>query len=501
MPLSGSSPLHLHLLQNIFLIALSISFLPLCTSIAVLSYLVSPYTTIAKKIKHKRQWRANSSNCLRPRVILVTGVGMCKGLSIARAFYIEGHIVVGADFEPHGIPICGRFSAAFRKFYRLTKPVSGPGGEAAYTAGLIDIIKKENVELWISCSGVASALEDARAAETVEKLTSCKVVQFGADITDTLHEKNTFIQQAQEFGLNAPETTYVTSVGDAMAQLYADGRLKGRSEQFIMKSVGLDDSIRADMTTLPRSSPAGTKSYLEYLRPSASRPFVIQRFIRGPEYCTHSLIVRGRVVLFTACPSAELLMHYEALPPSKLSKAMLKYTEVYAERMGTVTGHFSIDFILDESESEPDLMKRLYPIECNPRAHTAVVLLEAESERMVEAYLGVLGDERDLSVKQTSVTTSAMTGYYWIGHDVVAHLLLPLLSVLTSRSSVSSAAKNWATVFNHVVFWKDGTYTSWDPWPFWCLYCVYWPGMFCASVLTSSWWSRCNVSTTKIFRC
>ncbi len=410
MPLSVSSPTYSHILQNISLIALSLLFTPLCFFIGTLSHLISPLTSARKHIQHRRQWRVTSSLTFRPRVILVTGVGMSKGLTIARAFYRAGHIVIGADFEPNRIPVCGRFSKCLKMFYRLPKPIEDDASD--YMTSLVQIIKREKVEVWISCSGVASAIEDAEAAESVRRLTKCEPIQFGVSLTKTLHEKHSFIEKTKELGLNVPETHYITSMGDAVDVLSQ----RGDGMKFIMKSVGLDDSIRADMSLLPRDTESETRKALTKLRISRDRPFVLQEFVRGPEFCTHSVVIRGEVVIFTACPSAELLMHYKALDSrSELFQAMLSYTKAYCKGIHEeMTGHFSMDFLLNENSCEPDLMQQLYPIECNPRAHTAVVLI-SEQEAMAEAYLRVL----DTEPSEKPVLSNSEVGYFWVGHDVV----------------------------------------------------------------------------------
>jgi hypothetical protein len=438
-------------------------------------------------------------------VVLVTGVGMSKGLSIAREFYCEGHDVIGADFEPNRVPVCGRFSVALRKFYRLSKPTSESAKSAAkssYIEELLKIIEKEGVDLWVSCSGVASAVEDAEAAGAVEKWSRCRVIQFGVANTKTLHEKHSFIHQAQAFGLNVPETHYITSVDEVTEKLYSNKR-KATSSKFILKCIGLDDAMRADMTLLPLSSSEETQAHLSQIKPSVSKPFVLQQFIYGSEYCTHSVVVGGVIALFIACPSSELLMHYKALSPtSAVFRAMQRYSQIYAEKMGEVTGQFSIDFILGEDNSEPDLMSRLYPIECNPRAHTAVVFFEQESESMVLAYLRAFNQKRNDPKEHIAVINQPSTkGYYWIGHDIITRLVIPLSLTLTRRADLASLVRSWKEFLEHVIYWKDGTYEVWDPWPFWCLYSVYWPGIFLATILTRKWWSRCNVSTTKLFRC
>ena len=425
--------------------------------------------------------------------------------------------MIGADFEPYMIPVCGRFSNAIHKFYRLQKPTSEQGSGTRYVEGIINIVIREKADIWISCSGVSSAVDDALAAETVERETACKAIQFGVQITKTLHEKHTFIKQTQEFGLRVPETLMIESDKQAMRFFYnnwADFRPLDRVESttrrdYILKPVGVEDSRRADMTLLPFDDSVETLYHLHGLKPAKHRPYVIQKFIQGAEYCTQSLIVRGKLKAFTACQSAELLMHYRALSPNDpVLREMLRFSQVYAEKMGgKATGHFSVDFMVDNVSKDSKLRDRLYPIECNPRAHTAVVLFDDIGKEMVDAYLNVLDKEEPSTRTNGHAPDTAIAipeeglGYYWVGHDLVAHLLLPILNILRLRSGVKAMIGNWKEFADHLSNWKDGTFEVWDPWPFWALYVIYWPQMFLISIMTASWWSRCNVSTTKMFRC
>jgi hypothetical protein len=531
MPLNHSSPTYLHILQNAFLIILCLSLLPLLTFFALFSRLISPYLSVTRHIKHHRKWRSNSSSTFRPRTILVTGVGMSKGLTLARIFYQAGHRVIGADFEPYGIPVSGHFSKAIEKFYPVTKPDSEEGS-AIYVQDLISIIKKEKVELWVSCSGVASALDDGEAAEAIEKETSCVPIQFGHSLTETLHEKHSFISHTRKLGLNVPATHLVTSETEAQVVLYPSKAARSPSgspprtpgRQHIMKPVGMDDSTRADMTLLPLPTHSATAAHIKRLNPTPFRPFVLQQYIKGPEYCTHSLILNGTVKAFVACPSAELLMHYSALPSSSaLSQAMLLYTQTYARKTTpSMTGHFSIDFLVDAAvaadaetrigvcEAEVrELLGKLYPIECNPRAHTAVVAFTdlSVAEDLADAYLSILpsheprGVSNGHRISKLVVPKPGIRGTYWIGHDLVTRVLLPLLWAVRGQIGVREMAGRWLEFCEHVLLWREGTWVVWDPWPAWWLYGGYWPAMFLASLLERRWWSRVNVSTGKMFGC
>ncbi|TID19154.1 putative transporter [Venturia nashicola] len=494
MPLSSASPRWQHLVQNLSLLALALVFTPCCTIATVLTSFLSRY------YPHGRSRRT----CPAPRRILVTGVGMSKGLAIARAFDKQGHDVVVADFEPNGIPVCGRFSNAVRKFYRLPQESRNEAGDSSYVTALLSIVRKEKIHLWVSCSGVASALEDARAAEAVEKETDCKAIQFGVGMTGTLHEKYSFNENTRKLGLNTPQTHLITSIEDAMDILLPEKDID--DTKYILKPVGVDDTARADMTLLPRPSAPKTRLHITRLDPSPTRPFVLQQFIQGPEYCTHSIVIRGKVMLFTACPSADMLMHYQSLPvDSPLFRVMFDYTKGYAEKMGEkMTGHFSMDFLVDETadaKGERKLEKNVYPIECNPRAHTAVVLFGNDSERMVDAYLHLLDSDDMVKKEVETVFASAETRYYWLGHDILIRLILPLLSLLTFQSTLASTYHHLQEFCDHILHWKDGTFEVWDPWPFWWLYCVYWPGRFSVALVRGESWSRCNVSTGKMFLC
>ncbi|PVH82130.1 hypothetical protein DL98DRAFT_514193 [Cadophora sp. DSE1049] len=523
MLLTSHSPTYQHVLQSASLILLSLCLIPLCTFIAVCSRLVSPYLKISRHIKHYRTWRQISSSTFRPRTILVTGVGMSKGLNVARTFYRAGHRVIGADFEPYLIPVCGHFSTSIDKFYRLSKPTS-EAGSAKYIQDLIDIVNKEGVELWVPCSGIASGVEDGEAAEAISKETRCKAVQFGLTLTETLHEKHFFIDNTRNLGLNVPDTHLVTSETESLSVLYPE---KPRptiqpNDKYIMKSILLDDSNRSNMTQLPLPTLKETEAHIKRMNPTPFRPFVLQKFIKGPEYCTHSLIIGGKVKAFVACPSAELLMHYTPLPTSSaLSQAMLLYTTLYAKKTGNgMTGHFSIDFLVEEEvarvaetrmgvqESEVrDLMQKIYPIECNPRVHTAVVCLSDVCEDLAAAYLSILPDHEPKGISNGHksdalvVPRPGVPGYYWIGHDLVTRVILPVLSVLRSEIGVRDMLRMWMEFVEHVLYWRDGTWEVWDPWPAWWLYVGYWPSMFLVSLWERKWWSRCNVSTNKMFGC
>ncbi|KAF2765161.1 hypothetical protein EJ03DRAFT_331207 [Teratosphaeria nubilosa] len=517
--LDAHSPLLAHAAQNIALILLSLVFLPLDTFIVFWSYVTSFFLP-SKEVQRRRDVRSPHTPYFEPKTILVTGVGMTKGLALARIFYTAGHNVIGADFEhPYPPTAAGRTSRSLKAFYKLHRPGSGPEAQAAYTQSILDIVRKEKVHIWVSCSGVASAVEDGVAKEMVELVTDCKAVQFDVPTTKRLHEKHSFMDYTKSVGLPIPETHTVTS------QMAATHILaKAGDKRFILKYIGTDDAVRADMTLLPLSTQSQTKSHLAKLEISEERPWILQQYIRGPEFCTHALVIKGEVKAFVACPSSELLMHYRALPSdSALSRSMLRFTQEMALAAGsTFTGHLSFDFLVEHEDAEKAARDKgrnvkIYPIECNPRAHTAVCLFNETHEMVEKGYMTLLEPKKQSTPSSRKNSTGGTPNglaadpifpvtptkkCYWIGHDLVALVLLPLLSLFTPEGpSFAGVFEHVLEFLEHVLFWRDGTFESWDPVPAWWLYHVYWPTQFAMALLLRKKWSRVNVSTTKMFMC
>lgn len=532
-------PLHDHI-KTAFFLSLSLITFPLSYIIAlaltslppsIIDYFLpfSP-STATGALYHRIL--CQSERDFVQRTILVTGVGMTKGLTLARSFWLCGHRVIAADFD---IERCSMwtprngwaYSEAFDEVYALKKPlvregmgeVEKAGVQIEYIRDICRIVKHEGVDLWVSCSKVASAVEDAMVKEALDNMPlengrRCACIQFDIPTTSALHEKSTFIQHTKSLDLPVPESYDVTSHLQALR--FLDRAAKQlQDKKFILKPVGMDDTHRADMTLLPLSSASDTRTHVRHLPMSRDRPWILQQFIRGGrEYCTHSLVVDGEVKVFVACPSGELLMHYTALAPEDaLGEEMLGFTRKFAAAAGRgFTGHLSFDFMAEDDDEGRTVLRA---IECNPRAHTAVALfgqMGGEMRSMVDAYLSALEDPtspgdkkllgRDNNGASRLVRPPTDTKpRYWVGHDLVVLLVLPASRLLGWDLKLGVFIGLVNEFVGHFLSWKDGTFELWDPWPFVALYHHHWP----RAMLTSWWkgerWSRVNVSTTKMFSC
>ncbi|KAL2794594.1 hypothetical protein BJX66DRAFT_351182 [Aspergillus keveii] len=484
---------------NILIILLSIAFIPVSATITIVSLLITYFSGTYYELPRP------GPEC---KTILVTGVSMTKGLTIARMLArFHPHRIIAADTEPVPFISPGRYSRAVTKFYRLEAP--GAVGATRYIDTLLDVIRQEKVDLWISCSSVEGAVEDGEVAKRArEEIGSAfEAVQFDSEVVEKLHEKDAFMEYIQSLGLPIPESHRCTSAKEVEDILGSSTNLNDNEKieagkRFILKPIGVDDKARSQMMTLlplPEGREA-TSSYLSTLTISPENPYILQQYIKGSEYCTHSLVVHGEVKAFVACPSSDMLMQYEALPAdSALSMKMLDFTKRVADDGGPdFTGHLSFDFLISGEGNAA----HLYPIECNPRAHTAVVLF-AENPVMADTYITVV--DPDFEKKwpgrppSVAIPYNYVQGYYWIGHDFVVRYLLFLMMLPSFPGHYSEVLKGPDVFWDHLWQWKDATWVVWDPVPFFVLYHVYWPMRFLGALLSGREWSRVNVSTGKMF--
>ncbi|KAI6766054.1 hypothetical protein HG530_007124 [Fusarium avenaceum] len=488
--------------KNLSLFLLSFAFLLPNVIFALSAYLWNRGTSRAPK--HR-----NDDN-LDKVTVLVTGVNMAKGLSLARIFHRRGCRVIGADCYPLSP---GRVSRAIDVHYQLPTP-SDPSKNTMndpYLNRIVEIIHNEDIDLWVSVSDVNAAIEDAAVREIIEARTSAKAIQFGVEDIRRLHEKDAFIEHTKSLGLTVPITEAVEDKEDVINFLCRNGGLEHKpgARQYLVKPVGVDDVARFAMPLLPLTSEDATLTRIDSIPFKAAKcSFIIQEFITGPEFCTHALVVRGRICAFVACRSADVLMHYAALPPdSPLSRAMLDFTLKQAEGRGdNFTGHMSFDFLINKEDEDAALSGgerevTIYPIECNPRVHTATILFNYTPE-IVDEYLSVLSpDSPPRSLSKPPLTPTNPEKYYWVGQDLVELVLYPLyIALFRGTMGLSEVRKSLRSFAEHLLYWKDGTFEAWDPLPWLWMMHVHWPVQFAWYMSTGSVWTKVNVSTGKAFK-
>ena len=328
--------------------------------------------------------RGNGTVAAEPRTILVSGGKMTKALQLCRSFHDAGHRVVLVESGKDRLT-GHRFSRAVDRFHVV------PDARADnYADALLTIIEQEGVDVYVPVCSPAASLPDAQAKALLSK--HCEVFHLEPETVEMLDDKFAFSQAAKDLGLSVPDSRRIT---DAQQVLDFDYSAAGRP--YILKSIAYDPVHRLDLTRLPLGTPAAMAAFVQSLPISPENPWILQEFIEGQEYCTHSTVRDGQLRVYLCCPSSPFQINYEMVDKPGIRQWVDRF--VSAERL---TGQVSFDFI-------EDAHGEVFAIECNPRTHSAITMLY-DHPGVAAAYLEPGTD--------VVVPTATSRPTYWIYHEV-----------------------------------------------------------------------------------
>lgn len=363
------------LLQNLGTLALLLILLPFNLILVAVAWFL-------KLFKGNPQPAVTNS-----KRILLSGGKMTKSLQLARSFHAAGHEVFLV--ETHKYWLSGhRFSQAVKGFYTVPAPQKDP---KAYCQKLLEIVKRENIDVYIPiCSPVASYY-DSLAKSVLSP--HCEVIHFDVEVTKILDDKFAFCQKAHSLGLSAPKVFRITD-----PQQILDFDFEADGSKYLLKSIPYDSVRRLDMTKLPFE---GMKEYIKKLPISEAKPWVMQEFIRGQEYCSHSTVRNGVIRLHCCSKSSPFQVNYEQVD----NRAIYEWVKKFVRELN-LTGQISFDFIQTEDG-------KVYPIECNPRIHSAITMFY-NHPGVASAYLEDAEDENQPAIEPLADSKPT----YWLYHEL-----------------------------------------------------------------------------------
>ena len=342
---------------------------------------------------------------------------MTKCLQLARIFHANGDKVIVAETPLY--KCCGtRFSNAVDSYLSIPK-IQGNG--SAYCDALIDIASKEGVDIFVPVASPKSALFDAIAKPNFPD--NVKVFHFDENIVKQLDDKHKFINMAKGFGLSVLESHYFESTEKLLAHPFSKGK------KYILKKIDYDPIYRLDLRTLPHE---GWEERVKTLPISKDDRWVLQEFIEGKEICTHTTTQNGNLDIYICSDSSPFQVNYKMLNLPKVKQWVSDFVKQL-----NATGQISFDFIIKD-----DI---IYPIECNPRTHSAITLFHNQPEAAKAYY-------QNNSIKFEPDEYAGHT--YWLYHE--------LYRLVSSKS-----IKEFQTITNRIWSGKEAVFNWNDPWPFW----------------------------------
>ena len=393
------------------------------------------------------------------KTVLLSGGKMTKSLQLARLFHRAGYRIVLCETVDYRFT-AHRFSNAVDQFRIVPNPDSNH-----YADALCEIAEQEKVDFYIPvCSPVASHF-DSLAKDQLSQ--HCRVIHVSPEQIETLDNKFLFAQAAQNAGLTAPKTYQITD-----PQQVLDFDFTGASRPFILKSIAYDPLRRLDMTKLPMRSQSAMREHLNTLPISENNPWILQEFISGQEFCTHSTVVDGELRVHVCCASSAFQVNYDPVEEPEIHQ----WVKTFCQSLSP-TGQLSFDFIKATDDG------KFYAIECNPRTHSAITTFYA-NEDFAPAWF----EENPAAETVTPKSTSKPT--YWVAHEVSR-----ILSALV-RFQFRTAWQRLRTIFRG----KEAVFDLRDPLPFLMLHQLHMPALLLKAAISGRSWLRIDFNIGKLVR-
>ena len=393
--------------------------------------------------------RPTKATASDPKTVLISGGKMTKALQLARSFHRAGHRVI--LIESHKYWLTGhRFSWAVDRFYTVPKPQSKD-----YAGALLEIVQREKVDIYVPvCSPVASYY-DAEAKKALSE--HCEVMHVDPAMVQKLDDKHEFSKIAASLGLTVPDSYCMTS-----PQQIIDFDFAKHPHKYILKSIPYDSVRRLNLTQLPCETPTQTAEFVKGLPISKHNPWIMQAFIAGQEYCTHSTVRNGKLQLHCCCESSAFQINYEMVDKPEIEA----WVRTFVGALG-LTGQVSFDFMQTEDGS-------ISSIECNPRTHSAITMFYNHPD-VARAYL-----ESDFPLIQP-LTSSRPT--YWIYHEIWRLVTQPMQ--IPQRLKI-------------IVSGKDAIFDWCDPLPFLMVHHAQIPWLLLTNLRQLKGWLRIDFNIGKL---
>ena len=324
--------------------------------------------------------------------ILIAGSRMTKALQLARSFHAAGHRAILVDTHKYWLA-GNQFSNAVAASYTVPDPSKDLEG---YVKALYAIAIKEKIDFFIPVAIFAVINYDSEGKPPLPN--DVEFFHFDADVTKMLDDKFAFAETARSYSLSVPKSFLIT---DPEQVLNFD--FSNQKNKYILKSIPYDQIRRLDLTKLPCDTPAQTAAFVKSLPISPEKPWIMQEFISGKEYCTHSTVRDGQTTMYCCCESSAFQVNYENVDKPKIRE----WATHFAKELGR-TGQLSFDFIEAQDGTA-------YAIECNPRTHSAITMFY-NHPGVADAYL-----DRDVASNATIYPLQPQSDSkptYWLYHEL-----------------------------------------------------------------------------------
>jgi len=417
------------------------------------------------------------------KTVLVTGAPHTKGLQVCRFMKSVGHRVILADMEPFRWN-AARFSMAVDEWVTLPNYKYDPAG---YEEAVKRLISDRCVDWWIPVSHTVTAPADCSVKATLATSNSdVKVLSYDSMKTvNMLDDKIAFLEECQRMSLPVPEFHQISSV-EHVDMLRKQGLFRDR--HFFLKPLFPYSEDRVNFDRIPDDQ----IQFQNYIRSFEKKitpqtPYFVSEYVKGPEYTGNCVSSNGELTLFTCNPSSPMQIDYRVAEGKQ--QKIFEWTKEFCRRRN-ITGSICFDFMEDPATG------RMLAIECNPRLHSCIVLMQNQLKDAGEAFGRALessndnnnntnADDSSTPACSQEEETSIVTPNDGSRHVIWLYNEIGKLAHVQSFQQIVDIVKD-------IITGDDAVFDSHDPLPFFILGHIQIPFLIWAQIKSGKKWEILN---------
>ena len=221
-----------------------------------------------------------------------------------------------------------------------------------------------------------------------------------------LDDKLLFLQRAREGGLAVPEYYKISSAQDVL-DLCRQGVFN--KKQFFLKPLSPYSKDRVCFTRIPGTE----KDLLNFLKSYENKitketPYFVSEFIEGNEYTGNVIAKNGKIYLYISNPSSPMQIDYD---DASNKKGIFTWVQTFVSQ-NRLSGSLCFDFIEEKQTG------RMLAIECNPRLHSSIVLMDTRSEAAADAIYKAMEGNNNVLEDEIAVPDPEQKHVFWFRNEV-----------------------------------------------------------------------------------
>ena len=453
-------------LDDLLLLFIVIVSLPLATLLLGFNYAAVVVATQSGRLSLRRRQPAAR------KTILVTGTSNIQGLNVARALANAGHRIIGADLQSLGLLDVSRRSRALTRHYALP-PLSAVADANYFARWLLEIVTKENTDLWIDCSRTIPLNVIALTRQKVEEKTDCACIAVDTNSSSIFADRTTLLEFFRDAGLPTPETHRIRSRGDIHNVLN-----HGQGQKQYVLDPPKKSKANAPQTLLPRRTLSQTYQDVSLVKITPGTDLILEEYLDvSTTYRCTAVAIRGSVEAFWVRQISSTGVN-EGVGGPALHQALRSYTQAVVRELGRdFCSHLTLSFVLRENVTHVGVAQLIIPVEGSLRLDPDFVPIAGlpDSNSLVNAYLSMLQNISNGATaskgqnSQTSAMVNQLIKENRIPMTVANNSVLQLCQrLLLLRISPTEALGSVGFLLRRPLLGREAYYDFLDPVPaFW----------------------------------